>query len=183
MSGVWFKNLLRSVKRNFGRFVIITAIVLLGVSFVTGLSLLAPVMQNSINDYLVDSKVADIIMKSTSEEGFSEETVAALAAHEDVEAVIPFTVMDLEMTDGGESYMTRVYILPLSDMAFNDIEVTDGTLPSSAFEALAERGSNGLISYSPGDSDSARYKALGNSVAIPCVDYVLHGISLVLLAS
>ena len=65
MSGVWFKNLLRSVKRNFGRFVIITAIVLLGVSFVTGLSLLAPVMQNSINDYLVDSKVADIIMKST----------------------------------------------------------------------------------------------------------------------
>ena len=35
----------------------------------------------------------------------------------------------------------------------------------------------------PGASDSARYKALGNSVAIPCVDYVLHGISLVLLAS
>ena len=35
----------------------------------------------------------------------------------------------------------------------------------------------------PSASDSARYKALGNSVAIPCVDYVLHGISLVLLAS
>lgn len=27
-------------------------------------------------------------------------------------------------------------------------------------------------------SDSARYKALGNSVAIPCVVYVLHGIAL-----
>ena len=26
-----------------------------------------------------------------------------------------------------------------------------------------------------GGSDSARYKALGNSVAIPCVDYVLRG--------
>ena len=26
-------------------------------------------------------------------------------------------------------------------------------------------------------SDSARYKALGNSVAIPCVDYVLQGIA------
>lgn len=35
----------------------------------------------------------------------------------------------------------------------------------------------------PGASDSARYKALGNSVAIPCVDYVLRGISLVLRAS
>ena len=28
-----------------------------------------------------------------------------------------------------------------------------------------------------GASDSARYKALGNSVAIPCVDYVLQGIA------
>ena len=28
----------------------------------------------------------------------------------------------------------------------------------------------------PGASDSARYKALGNSVAIPCVDFVLRGI-------
>lgn len=35
----------------------------------------------------------------------------------------------------------------------------------------------------PNASDSARYKALGNSVAIPCVDYVLQGIALVLLAS
>ena len=26
----------------------------------------------------------------------------------------------------------------------------------------------------PGASDSARYKALGNSVAIPCVDFVMH---------
>ena len=30
----------------------------------------------------------------------------------------------------------------------------------------------------PGASDSARYKALGNSVAIPCVDYLMQGISL-----
>lgn len=30
----------------------------------------------------------------------------------------------------------------------------------------------------PGTSDSARYKALGNSVAIPCVKYIMHGIAL-----
>ena len=29
----------------------------------------------------------------------------------------------------------------------------------------------------PGASDSARYKALGNSVAIPCVDFVLRGVA------
>ena len=34
----------------------------------------------------------------------------------------------------------------------------------------------------PNASDSSRYKALGNSVAILCVDYVLQGIALVLLA-
>ena len=32
----------------------------------------------------------------------------------------------------------------------------------------------------PGASDSARYKALGNSVAIPCVTFVLRGIATVL---
>lgn len=32
----------------------------------------------------------------------------------------------------------------------------------------------------PGASDSARYKALGNSVAIPCVEYVMRGITIVL---
>lgn len=35
----------------------------------------------------------------------------------------------------------------------------------------------------PNASDSARYKALGNSVAIPCVDFVLQGIALVLRTS
>lgn len=30
----------------------------------------------------------------------------------------------------------------------------------------------------PGTSDSARYKALGNSVAIPCVEYIMRGIAL-----
>ena len=29
----------------------------------------------------------------------------------------------------------------------------------------------------PGASDSARYKALGNSVAIPCVEHVLRGVT------
>ncbi len=29
----------------------------------------------------------------------------------------------------------------------------------------------------PDASDSARYKALGNSVAIPCVEHVLRGIA------
>jgi len=32
----------------------------------------------------------------------------------------------------------------------------------------------------PCGSDAARYKALGNSVAIPCVEYIMHGLALVL---
>ena len=32
----------------------------------------------------------------------------------------------------------------------------------------------------PDASDSARYKALGNSVAIPCVDYVVNGMAIIL---
>lgn len=32
----------------------------------------------------------------------------------------------------------------------------------------------------PGASDSARYRALGNSVAIPCVEFIMRGIVLAL---
>ena len=32
----------------------------------------------------------------------------------------------------------------------------------------------------PGASDSARYKALGNSVAIPCVEYLMERVALVI---
>jgi len=35
----------------------------------------------------------------------------------------------------------------------------------------------------PGASDSSRYKALGNSVAIPCVEYILRGVALALRAA
>ena len=35
----------------------------------------------------------------------------------------------------------------------------------------------------PQASDSARYKALGNSVAIPCVEYIMYGIALAAQAS
>ena len=34
----------------------------------------------------------------------------------------------------------------------------------------------------PGASDSARFCALGNSVCIPCVEYLMQGIALVLRA-
>lgn len=34
----------------------------------------------------------------------------------------------------------------------------------------------------PGAPDSPRYRALGNSVAIPCVEYLMHGMALVLRA-
>ena len=35
----------------------------------------------------------------------------------------------------------------------------------------------------PGASDSARYKALGNSVAIPCVEFIMSRIAAALLSS
>ena len=39
-----------------------------------------------------------------------------------------------------------------------------------------------LVSALPSAADSPRYRALGNSVAIPCVDYLMRGMALVLRA-
>ena len=45
------------------------------------------------------------------------------------------------------------------------------------FECEKLQGYDGYWTEIPGCSDSARYKALGNSVAIPCVSYVMRGIA------
>lgn len=45
-------------------------------------------------------------------------------------------------------------------------------------ECDGSRGSQMVGQIFPGVSDSARYKALGNSVAIPCVEYVMRRILL-----
>ncbi len=134
------------------------AIMLLGVSCVTGFSSFAFVTENSINEYLVKQEVADIILKATSSSGFSEETISAIEASDDVEAIIPFTVFDIDEGDDG---VTRVYIFPFSDMSFNTIDVTTGNSPTAFNQVLAERETTYLESFDLGETYDIDLSYLG----------------------
>ena len=60
----------------------------------------------------------------------------------------------------------------------NGVEVFDNT------EKMAQRDNGAVVITKKGKMyvDSARYKALGNSVAVPCVDFVMNGIRLAIEA-
>lgn len=132
------KTVLRTVKNNFGRFLAITAIILLGIAFVSGLGSLSPKILNSVNNYFANQKVADIIVKSQSKLGFTSAEIELLSSMGSFEQAQPITALDMEV--GGLN--ARIYSLPIEDDKINKLEILEGRAPQNEKEVLVERKSN-----------------------------------------
>lgn len=88
------------------------------------------------------------------------------------------------------TYQETVRALPSSDREGSDGQYAEQDKPAVDGPLLIRRltplecerlqGFPDFWTDLPGASDSSRYKALGNSVAIPCVEYIMRGIALVL---
>ena len=82
MKSMMKRNTFREIKKSFGRYFAILAIVALGVAFFSGLKITQSVMVHSADVYLKDLQFYDYRLVSTL--GFTEENVEALAEKEDV---------------------------------------------------------------------------------------------------
>lgn len=74
----YLKTVLRTVKSNFARFIAITAVVMLGLAFVSGLGAIPPIYEETISGYYKAADGADMIVKSKST-GFSDGDLETLA--------------------------------------------------------------------------------------------------------
>ena len=84
MKSMMKRNTFREIKKSFGRYFAILAIIALGVAFFSGLKITQSVMVHSADVYLKDLQFYDYRLVSTL--GFTEENVEALAEKEDVRA-------------------------------------------------------------------------------------------------
>ena len=82
----------------------------------------------------------------------------------------PLTASGASVGHGGESL--------ISDNTTDCISVVRRFTPLEC-----ERLQGFPDNWTAGESDLARYKALGNSVALPCVDYIMSGIADILCES
>lgn len=134
------KTVLRTVKSNFARFIAITAVVLLGTAFVSGLGALPPVYEDTISQYFVSSHGADLVVKTKSETGFTDDELNNIGNTDGVEKTAAFTSFD---TASGaikiDDYNARIYYVTFSDMAVNPFVLTDGQMPASSSQVLVDR--------------------------------------------
>ena len=143
----YFKTVFRTIKYNIGRFIAMTAIVLLGICFVTGLGTLSYKIEVAMTDKMVKQNVADIVIKSKSAFGFSQQQIDQIKAVDSVTQVQTLVVMDMD--DNGRN--TRIVIAPLDDMKVNNFEVVDGTLPQNANEVAVLQKTSVLPEFKIGE--------------------------------
>lgn len=155
------KTVMRTVRDNLGRFVAITSIILLGIALVAGLGTLSPKMKNSIDRELNRCNAADIVLKSGSQTGFTDEQLAAISGFEGVTAADGLTVLDLP-ADGKSG---RAYFLP-AEQKVNRIDLLEGEMPAKAGEALFDRASKAAGEYEVGDEVTIDFMGMETKVKI-----------------
>lgn len=151
------KSLWRTVSAHLGRFIAITAIVALGIGFITGLGDVHPKLTASLNAYYDEHGVPDLIVKSKSATGFTDEQQEALKQASCVKASLTSSV--IELAQGGA--YARATFVDLNAQ-INRLELIEGRLPQSGSEILVERETNGFQKYEAGDT----LTYLGQSVTV-----------------
>lgn len=143
----YLKTVFRTIKLNIGRFVAMTAIVLLGICFVTGLGTLSYKIEVAMTDKMASNNVADVVLKSKSTFGFLPQDIDKIKNHDDVYQVQSLTVMDID--DDGRN--TRIIIAPLDNMKVNAYEVVKGSLPADENHVVVLDESSVLPDFAVGD--------------------------------
>ena len=134
MKSMMKRNTFREIKKSFGRYFAILAIIALGVAFFSGLKITQSVMVHSADVYLKDLQFYDYRLVSTL--GFTEENVKALAEKEDVRAAEGAISAEVLYKDAGEN--ERVIKMHSITEKVNKLKLVAGEMPQSADECVVD---------------------------------------------
>lgn len=151
MNRTYFKIISSEIKKSFGRFIAIFAIVALGIGFLAGLLMATPDMHASVDALYDKNDMADIFIKSTT--GLTGADIKAVSAMKEVKQIMPAYVTDTLMsTTGNDVLATRVYGLPLKNLEntsdtvttdsnpfVNRLVIVEGRMPQESNECLVEQ--------------------------------------------
>ena len=163
------KNILREMKGNMSRMVSLFGIVALGVMMLTGLMSIAPSMRSAAQKYYVQQNVFDLRVLSTL--GLSDQDIAAIAATDGVEAVMPVKTLDLEANWQGQEERIVVQLQALqqdsaadTDANMNRLVLRSGRMPQAADECVVHvmgyqaEITEGTVLTLPEDTEGTKHK-------------------------
>ncbi len=128
------KTIFKTLTENISRFLVMCFIVMLGVSFVSGLGTLASSLTDSINDSYQEKKGLDFIIKSKKEMGFTEKEVEDMKKNPNVQYIKKVTSIDKNDT--------RVIISDFSEDSFHQMEMIKGRRIENSNEIIVDQISN-----------------------------------------
>ena len=138
--------MLRTMKGTFSRFIAIAAIVALGVGLLSGLMAMPIDMRTTIDEYFDRQSMHDL--RIVSPLGLTDDDVAAIAAVDGVDEVMPAYMTDM-FVDAGEkkNIVTRIHSLPTGQIEekepenyLNRLDVVEGRLPIQRNECVLVEG-------------------------------------------
>lgn len=138
-------DIFRTIKKTFGRFFSIFAIVMIGVAFFTGVKSSAPVMEKTADKYFKDNNLMD--MHVTSSNGLSDEDVSLIKGIEGVKAVYPTHTIDVISNIAAKERVIRIHPIPIdnlkdtNDSYINKATLVEGRYPENSGECLLEYNS------------------------------------------
>lgn len=166
----FFKSVGRSFRKNVSRFVSIVFIVLISVSLTSGIGATGKKLNDSISEFAIDRNVSDLIIKSKTQSGFSEDQILALKNEYGAENVNSGASFDVYITVNGERRLTRLYFSdePLSATVNKFGKIDEG---ENNHETTAE---GGYFVYSESSDDFIKGYSAGDKITLDFGDILLQ---------
>lgn len=141
------RSAFRLFKKHLARLITVIAIVAVSVGFTSGIGEVDGKINSAIGKYYASEQISDLYIKSSSPYGFTASELAYLTERFGEENVRTSLCYEAKIY----GTVTRIHCTDLTKNNVNKLSLTDGKLPSSQTEILAERGTEQLKDYSVGD--------------------------------
>lgn len=151
----YLKTLGKTFKKHIVRFLSLVFIVLISVGFISGIGSTRDKINDSLSDYYKARSVSDFIIKSTSENGFSDEDIETVRTLFPNAEINTGNSLDIQ-TD--EKRSLRLCFLDYEKTTVNLPEVIEGELPNDKTECYTERKDNVIAGYEIGDKLELNFK-------------------------
>lgn len=164
-----YKNTLVKIKKTFGRYISLLAIILIGLGFFAGITVFSPSIKNMMNNDYKESNLMDF--KIVSSTGISDNDINTVKNISGIKEVVPSYSIDVLNNE------KSIRVHSLTDV--NKVNLIDGRMPEDDNECLADDNNYKLgdIITITSDTDNllsvSEYKVVGtiNSVLYLFNDY------------
>lgn len=155
----YLKTSARMFRRHFTRLLSLIFMVLVSVSFISGIGSAADKIDYSMTDYYKAQNVSDFIIKSVSASGFSQEdaqTIRELFPDASINEGISF---DLQ-TDSEKKRSVRICFLDFDNLTVNVPALCEGEFPADENQILVESPDNAINGYAVGEEITLDFKEI-----------------------